>query len=184
MKILGVLTVICLVVPIVANAQARKADPPTKTLCGMSITTLTHIEYLADTMDTENKSPDDQIEGVYQNWEQHFSEAGTCLGGAQTSEDRVYALSQLAALWAFRAKYDEIHEAAELKNLNTQIANLQKIVNRPYINEPRPIHMTCTPTGGCNGEILIPNARSSGTPFHMTCRSGIGQAECDGDLMP
>lgn len=175
-----------LLVSIAANGQTEKSKPSAKTRCGMSETTLNSIMSIANSMDTKAKAPDDQIDNVYRFWEQHLSEALKCQSSAQTSEDGLYAVMQLAALWGFRAKYDEIHAEAlraQIANLNTQVSNLQKVVGEPYINEPRPIHMICK-VGGCDGEILIPNARSGDTPFHMTCRSGVGQVVCDGDLMP
>jgi hypothetical protein len=210
MRIPGLLMIGCLAVAILVHAQAGKpptARPaPTKptpkptAVCGLPKETYDVLGRIMNAAGFFSDNP--QIDGpevseVMEKWRISFKEASTCVGTAIDTGDvdsRLLGTQQEMSLLLFRTTYYEVkynREASFSKQLLDQnqkqaseLANLQKIVNRPYINEPRPIHMTCTPTGGCNGEILIPNARSSDTPFHMTCRSGVGQAECDGDLMP
>jgi hypothetical protein len=189
MNIGGIFAVICLLVPVVAKSQSTA--PSTKTSCGMSETKLKSLLATADTMDTNDRPSDDQINDIYKSWEQDRTEALKCQLSAQTPRDGEYAAEQLVALWGFRAKYDEIREAetekalhVQITTLEAQVSNLQKIVGQPYINEPRPIHMVCRGAAGCDGEVLIPNARARFTPFHMSCRVVGSEVQCDGDLMP
>ena len=153
----------------------------------MPTETLNHVSLLANTMDTDNKAPDDEIESVFKNWDDYLSQAKKCEVSAQSDGDLVYAFEQLAVLWAFRAKYDETHDAtvqqlAETKN-RLEVSDAARNDLEKLFKEPTPIRLVCMPSVGCDGEILSPRPLAI-LPFHVTCRAVFGQVQCDGDVLP